>query len=121
MFARLVAAATSSVPARLGTSAFVLARTGHRDEAGVLLRRLEALPSATWTRSSGLAFAYLGLGDTLRTLTAMERAAATDGDMLVNFMRIMPNDWVLSPRFAAVMKRFNLDPAKFAAPTLGSP
>jgi len=121
VFARRVAAATSSVPARLGTSAFVLARTGHRDEAEVLLQRLEALPSATWTRSSGLAFAYLGLGDTSRALAAMERAVATDGDMLVNFMRIMPNDWVLSPRFAAVMKRFNLDPVKFTVPTLGSP
>jgi serine/threonine-protein kinase len=116
VFARRVAAVGSSRPVRLGTSAFVLARTGHRGEAEALVQRLEALPASTWTRSSGLAFGYLGLGDTTRALTAMERAAATDGDLLVAFMRIMPNAFQLSPRFAAVMKRFDLDPARMAAP-----
>ncbi len=120
VFARRVAAVASSIPARLGTSAFVLARTGHRDEAEALVQRLEALPAGTWTRTTGLAFGYLGLGETTRALEAMERAAATDGDMLVAFMRIMPNDMRLSPRFAAVMKRFNLDPVRMAAPA-GAP
>jgi hypothetical protein len=98
----------------------VLARTGHREEAEALVQRLEALPARTWTRTSGLALGYLGLGDTTRALKAMERAAATDGDMLVAFMRIMPNEFRLSPRFAAVMKRFNLDPVRMAAP-VGAP
>ncbi len=116
VFARRVAAAGSSIPARLGASAFVLARTGHRDEAEALVQKLEALPAGTWTRSSGLAFGYLGFGDTTRALLAMERAAATDGDLLVAFIRIMPNLLPSNPRFTAVMRHFNLDPAQMAEP-----
>ncbi len=121
VFARRVAAAASSIPVRVGTSAYVLARIGLRKEAEALVQRLEALPAGTWTRTSALAFGYLGLGDTMRALAAMERAAATDGDMLVAFLRIMPNVLPPSPRITRVMSRFNLDPAKFVAPTPGRP
>jgi tetratricopeptide (TPR) repeat protein len=111
VFARRLAVA-SSIPVRLGGSAFVLARIGHREEAEALVRRLEALPAGTWTRSSSLAFGYLGLGDTTRALAAMERAAATDGDLLITYLGVLAGDLWSSPRFAAVLRRFNLDPAR---------
>ncbi len=64
-------------------------------------------------RSTALALAHLGLGDTTRALDAMERAAGADGDLLIGFLLTMPFDelpW--HARFAAVLKRFNLDLAQ---------
>ncbi|MEQ1692800.1 MAG: protein kinase, partial [Gemmatimonas sp.] len=40
-------------PSRQGLAAWGLGRTGARDEATVILRQLEALPSGTWGRSFG--------------------------------------------------------------------
>jgi hypothetical protein len=42
----------------------------------------------------------------------MERAAATDGDLLITYLGVLAGDLWSSPRFAAVLRRFNLDPAR---------
>jgi hypothetical protein len=112
--ARRLVAVTQS-PGRLGTAAFVLARSGQRSEAEAIIRRLEALPPGTWTRSSGLSMAYLGVQDTARTVAYMERAAAGDGDLFVLFSTLTAAEIPRSDRTDAVWRRFHLDPARMAA------
>jgi Flp pilus assembly protein TadD len=103
--------AVSSQPSRIGVAAKVLAQNGDRSGAELLVRRLEATPVTTWTRWTGLALAYVGLGDTTRAISAMEHAAAGDGD---EFPTYAPRIQLPSgPRVDAVLRRYNLDPARF--------
>jgi hypothetical protein len=111
--ARRLVAVTQS-PGRLGTAALVLARSGQRLEAESITHRLEALPEGTWTRSSGLSMAYLGLKDTVRTLAYMERAAAGDGDLFLLFSTLGAGEILRSNRTDAVWRRYHLDPALVA-------
>jgi TolB-like protein/Flp pilus assembly protein TadD len=111
--ARRLVAVTQS-PGRLGTAAFALAQSGERQEAEAIIRRLEALPPDTWTRSSGLSIAYLGVGDTARSVEYMERAAAGDGDLFVLFSTLTASDVPRNSRTDAVWRRFHLDPARIA-------
>jgi eukaryotic-like serine/threonine-protein kinase len=111
--ARRLVAVTQS-PGRLGTAAFMLAHSGERREAEAIIRRLEALPPNAWTRSSGLSIAYLGVGDTARSVTYMERAAAGDGDLFVLFSTLTASDVPRNSRTDAVWQRFHLDPARIA-------
>ena len=107
-------AAVSQSPGRLGTAAFTLAQSGEREEAEAIIHRLEALPPDTWTRSSGLSIAYLGVGDTARAVAYMERAAAGDGDLFVLFSTLTASDVPRNSRTDAVWRRFHLDPARVA-------
>ena len=102
------------IAARSGMAAFTLARAGERKEAEAIIRRLEALPENTWTRSSGLAMAYLGLGDAARAITYMERAAAGDGDLMMLYTSPLVVAMPRTSRTDAVWRRFNLDPALLA-------
>jgi hypothetical protein len=56
-----------------------------------------------------------------RALAALGRAAATDGDLVLAQIMSSPYFDVLrgSPRFAAAMRRFNLDVARLTAPDGG--
>lgn len=111
-------------PRRLGIAAGSLARGGAAGEGRAILARIEALPPRTPGRNAGLALGYLGLADTARALSAMERAAAmTSGDLL---FATVPSDPVFdpvrsSPRFAAVLRRFNLNVAVLTGPRGGRP
>ena len=102
---------TSSQPARIGEAAYVLARNGDRRTAELLTRQLEATPENAWTRWTALSLAYNGLGDTTRAFAAMDRAAAGDGDEWPTFGITYARDLSPSPRVAAVLRRYNLDPA----------
>jgi serine/threonine-protein kinase len=104
----------------VGHAANTIGRFGRPDESRRLLEKLEALPANHPRRNTGLALAYLGLGDTARALTAMERAVAGDGDLLFS---VVPQDRTFdavrsSARFSAILRRVGLDPAQFtrAAP-----
>ncbi len=109
-YARQIVAA-STQPARIGTAAQILARNGDRAGAEALVRRLEATPATEWTRWTGLTLAYIGLGDTTRAITAMQHAAAGDGDELPTYLARM--NLPSRPRVVAVLRRYNLDPARF--------
>jgi eukaryotic-like serine/threonine-protein kinase len=111
---RRLVALTSS-PGRIGTAAFALAPAGARPEAEAIIRQLEALPADAWTRSTALALAYAGVGDTARAIAAMERAAAGDGDLLVSFGFVLASELPRTSRTDSVWRRFHLDPALFAA------
>jgi len=102
------------IAARSGMAAFTLGRVGEGKEAKAIIRRLEALPENTWTRSTALAMAYLGIGDTARAITYMERAAAGDGDLMVLYTAPLASEIVRNSRTDAVWRRYNLDPALLA-------
>jgi serine/threonine-protein kinase len=112
--ARRVVALTGE-PRLVGLAANAIGRFGDRGEIRALIAKLESLPANTPRRNTGLAFAYLGSGDTTRALDAMERAMAGDGELLFS---IVPNDFTFDPvrssaRFAAMLSRIHLDPARF--------
>jgi len=109
--ARRLVAVTQS-PGRIGIAAFVLARSGDRRGAEAIIRQLEALPEGSWTRSSGLSIAYLGMSDTAHAVTYMERAARGDGDLFVLFSTLTSADIPRSSRTDAAWRRFNLDPRR---------
>jgi serine/threonine-protein kinase len=107
---------------RLGIDGGALATFGARDEAMVVLRRLEAVPDGKQGKNAGLLMMYLGLGDTTQALAALERAAAGDGDMILANVISSPSWNSLRPssRFIAAMRRFNLEGAVVTTPT-GAP
>jgi len=103
----------ADAPRKLGLAAYTLGRFGAPEEAKKAIASLEALPRDVPRRDAGLAYAYLGVGDTARALSAMERAAGGDGDLL---FALSPTDDTFdgvraSPRFAAIVKRLNFDVA----------
>jgi TolB-like protein/Flp pilus assembly protein TadD len=110
-------------PRRWGYVGFSLASAGDSQYSRARISQLEAMPPNSPRRNAGLALLYLALGDTARALTAMERAAAGDGDLL---FAMPPNDAIYdpvrrSPRFASVLRRFHLDLARLTAPRGGRP
>jgi eukaryotic-like serine/threonine-protein kinase len=103
----------ADAPRKLGLAAYTLGRLGAPGEAKKLIASLEALPRDVARRDAGLSYAYLGVGDTARALSAMERAAGGDGDLL---FALAPTDDTFdgvraSQRFAAIVKRLNFDVA----------
>jgi serine/threonine-protein kinase len=103
---------------RLGVAANIFGVYGEPGEARAILARLETMPPGVARREASLVPAYLGLGDTTQALAALERAADRDGDLM---LAMVPGDMIWnpvrsSPRFAAVLRRMNLDPALFASP-----
>ncbi len=106
---------------RMGILAGELGRSGATDEAQAVIARLERLPAGAPRRDAGLAYSYLGVGDTARALTAMEHAVDTDGYLLLS---VIPISHVFdpvraSPRFAAVLARLNLAGTRLTDPHWG--
>jgi predicted Zn-dependent protease len=106
---------------RLGFYGLILAKSGAPDEARALLRRIDAMPAGTWGKLSSESRINLALGDTARALDALEQAAAGDGDLTISQVISSEHFDPLrkSPRFAAVLRKFNLDVARLTAPDGG--
>ena len=119
-FARKMVPLTTN-PRRLGFYGGVLGAGGAREDARAILRRVEALPSHTWGRYSSLTFLYLAVGDTAHALDALEAAAARGGDLVLAQAISSPRFDPIrgNARFAAVMRRFNLDLSRVTAPDGG--
>ena len=105
---------------RQGFYGLALGEGGAADETRALIRLLEAKPDVPG-RGSALTRLYLVVGDTTRALAALERVAAGDGDLVLSQVFSSPNlDKIRqSPRFAAVLRRFNLDVERLTAPDGG--
>lgn len=98
---------------------YVLAATGDSAKAFAALSAMEHRPVRPWFIDAEYASVYLALGDTARGLTSLERSA-----------NLISNSWTLfvpvtdpiydsvreSPRFAALVRKAKLDPARFAVP-----
>ena len=119
-YARTMVPLTTN-PRRLGFYGWVLGAGGAREEARAILRRVEALPPNTWGRYSSLTYLYLAVGDTAHALDALESAAARGGDLLLAQAISSPrfDDIRGNARFAAAMRRFNLDLSRVTAPDGG--
>ena len=112
----------ASAPWR-GQAAYSLGRIGDTVAARATLRELERLPSDTWLLHTGLMYTALGLGDTSRAMSELEAAARnkeiapkwdTFSDRMFDVIR-------RSPRFAAVVRSFNLDVDVMTSETGGRP
>jgi len=100
----------------VGVAAYVLAATGDRAGAAATVRELEARPRGEWSVATGLSYAYLGLGDTARALSALETAARAGERPYLTFVDPMFDPLRRSPRFAAVVRRLGLDERRFTSP-----
>jgi TolB-like protein/Tfp pilus assembly protein PilF len=108
-------------PARAGFAGWVLARAGATGEARAILRRLRSMPGGTRGRSLGLVNATLGLGDVEGALDALEVAVVEAPQRLVaHGLTATRFDLIRAePRFAAVLRRLNLDVEHFTLPDGG--
>lgn len=108
-------------PARAGQAGWVLARAGATGEARVILRRLQSMPGGTRGRSLGLLNATLGLGDIEDVLDALEIAVVEAPQRLVahGFVAVRFDPLRAEPRFAAVLRRLNLDVEHLTLPDGG--
>jgi serine/threonine-protein kinase len=106
----------------LGLYGYVFGRAGARAEALETLRALDSLPPTTFRIHSARARVHLGLDDTASALTALERAADTGGELLPGTFSLsdpMYDPVRRSARFAALLRRYDLDPRIFTAATGG--
>ena len=73
---------------------------------------LQALPANAWMRHTGLAFAYIGSGDTTRALVELEAAsrAREVTPFWAAFAGSMFDSVRHSARFAAIVRSFGLEP-----------
>jgi len=119
-FARKIVPTTTN-PRRLATYAWVLNAGGAGGAVPPILRHLEELPASTWGRYSALAYLYTGLGDTAKALSAIDSASRDGGDLLLAQGISSPRFDALrkSARFAAAMRRYNLDLSRVTAPDGG--
>jgi serine/threonine-protein kinase len=92
-----------------GVAAYVLGATGDSAAAAAIVRELEARPRGDWQRARTLGYAYLGIGDTARSLSALENAANPGEGPLVPLVDPMFDPLRRSARFAAVVRSFGLD------------
>jgi serine/threonine-protein kinase len=102
-----------------GVKAYVHGRSGDVPAARAIIRDLERKRPHPWAVHFTLAWAYLGVGDTARALTALERS--TDAH------EIWPNWFTLfepvydpvrqSARLGVLAQRVGLDIARFQRPT----
>jgi serine/threonine-protein kinase len=99
-----------------GIAAYVLGATGDRAGALAIVRELEARPRGQWYVASALGYAYLGVGDTARALSALEAAAVTHERPTLTFADPVFDPVRQSRRFAAVVTRYGLDVRRFTSP-----
>ena len=107
--------------ARIGFAAGILGRAGARDEAQALLRRIEATPVGTVERELALVAALLGTPDVERAMTALEQAVEADPQRTVAYSLASRSYDPLraNPRFAAVVRKLDLDVARLTLPDGG--
>jgi serine/threonine-protein kinase len=105
-----------------GIAAYVLGATGDRAAAEAVVRELEARSRSQWYVRTALAYAYLGLGDTARALSALEAAARVpERPPHAPFVDPMFDAVRQSERFAAVVRRLGLDERLFTSRSGGRP
>jgi len=106
--ARALARARLELPFN-GIAAYVLGATGDSAGASGIARELESRPHGEWHVARALSYAYLGLGDTARALTALEASARAGESVLIPLADPMFDPVRRSARFAAAVRLYGLD------------
>jgi serine/threonine-protein kinase len=116
--ARRVVGRVAVVPpySGVGVAAYVLAAAGDRPAAAAIVRELESRPRGEYAVATGLTYAYLGLGDTARALSALERSVQAGERPYITFVDPMFDSVRRTARFATVVRRFGLDEHRFTTP-----
>jgi serine/threonine-protein kinase len=104
-----------------GQAAYVLGATGDTTGAAATLHQLEARSRGNWLVAPALAYAYLGLGDTARALSALDDASHFGEVGIIPLVDPMFDPVRQSARFAAVVRRLGLDERRLTAPKGGRP
>jgi serine/threonine protein kinase/TolB-like protein len=102
-----------------GIAAYVLGATGDTAGAAGIVRELEARPRGEWHVARSLSYAYLGLGDTARALTALEASARAGESPVIPLMDPMFDRVRGSARFAAAVRLYGLDERILTSPKGG--
>ena len=118
--ARALARAELGLPFN-GIAAYVLGVTGDRAAATKTVRELEARPRGEWHVARALSYAYLGLGDTARALTALEASARAGEAPIIPLADPMFDPVRRSARFAAAVRLYGLDERRLTSPNGGRP
>jgi serine/threonine-protein kinase len=114
---RMIARVDVSPPySGVGMAAYVLAATGDRAGAAATVQELESRARGEWSAATGLAYAYLGLGDTSRALSALESAVQAGERPYITFADPIFDPIRRSARFASVVRRYGLDERRFTTP-----
>ena len=92
---------------------------GDTAPAARVIREIDRMPTRPWGAETALAYAWLGLGDTSRALSALERALDTHEMWPSNFsaLEVIFDPLRTSPRFLAMLRRVSLDPSLYVAPS----
>jgi tetratricopeptide (TPR) repeat protein len=100
-----------SNPFTLGVLGYAYARAGRADQARAIAQQLESPTGKQNSAAGAAARVYLGLGDTARALTMLERGAAQHDISFSTEVLAEPffDPIRHSPRFAAVVARVGLD------------
>ncbi|HSA56598.1 MAG TPA: protein kinase [Gemmatimonadaceae bacterium] len=120
-WAQRVARRRADAPFQRGTLSYVLARAGDPAEARRVLQSINERNGRSWFDQINLTLLNLALGDTAGALDAMERAVER-GEPIGAFHALAAPVYDpvrASPRFAALVRRLELDPAILAAPRGG--
>jgi TolB-like protein/tRNA A-37 threonylcarbamoyl transferase component Bud32/tetratricopeptide (TPR) repeat protein len=97
-------------PPWIGTRAYVLGITGNRAAVIKIIHGLETQQPRQWMADCSLALAYLAIGDTAQSLTALERSIDRH-EICLNWVRAsnpIYDPLRKSPRWAAVLRRVGL-------------
>jgi len=118
--ARALARAKLGLPFN-GIAAYVLGATGDTAGAAGIVRELEARPRGEWHVARALSYAYLGLGDTARALTALDASVRAGESPVIPLVDPMFDAVRGSARFAAAVRLYGLDERLLTSPRGGRP
>ena len=114
-------AGTLSDPMYLGLMSLALAKGGRMREAVEIAQRLERMDDDIRGIWYSRLSSRLVLGDTSGALSALEAAAAGDGDLVPSI--ILANPWYdairTTPRFRTAMRRYHLENSPLVQPRAG--